>query len=390
MIAPAQPTLLVERPQRRTVDGASEVAAWLRLDGQSHHVQFRAADRAMPMRVEPFLALALFPAMKLGLTLRTETACSPLFLANLACIQDKFLGWDPTLSRVQIHAPAVEAPKPSGPRRIGAFFSGGVDSFHTLFRYTDQLSDLVFVHGFDIPAREAEFYEQNARLYEKMAADFGKRLVRVWTNLREFTDRYVDWGLFAHGPALAAVALLLEPELERMVIPGEYFPADGVPPPRGSHPETDPLWRTEHLTLIHDGFDRTRAQKLADLQQHAVVRRLLRVCWQRKTKSYNCCICGKCLRNMAILRALGVLDQFTSFHRPLDSRKLARQPVTMAHWRDMLKEILALLGTPGKDPELWRAVQECLAGRHAWWPQATIARCWRAAGSWVCSRLQSR
>ena len=366
--------LVVEAPGVRRLEAGAEASARVCVGERSFEIRFRVSEGAVSGGVEPFLALALFPAMKLGLALCTEAECSARFLENLDVIQDRFLSWDSSLSRVRIVAPAALDPKPLVPRRSGAFFSGGVDSFHTLFRYAGQVSDLVFVHGFDIPVRDEQFYRQNALLYEEVAAEFGKRLVRVSTNLREFTDCYVDWGLFAHGPALAAVALLLEPQLDRMLIPGEYFPASSVPPPRGSHPETDPLWGTEQMTIVHDGFDRTRAQKLAEIQHHPMVRRLLRVCWQRKNQGYNCCECGKCLRNMAILRAYGVLDQFSCFHLPLDTRKLARQRVTLAQWREMLEEILEILGTPSKDPALTEAIRYCLAERYYRGPRAFLRR----------------
>jgi hypothetical protein len=364
MAAVPKPSLHIERPLRRLLaNGSFELVSRVRIRGTIHNLKFQVQGNAICDRVEPFVALALFPAMALGINIATEADCSPVFLANLNQIQEKFLAWDSSLRRAQILAPIKEPPSSERPRRAGAFFSGGVDSFHTLFRYFDQISDLVFVHGFDIPVREEEFYRQSAWQYETMSADLRKRLVRVWTNLRKFTDRYVPW-YSAHGPALAAVALLLEPEVERMIIPGEYFPGDPAPPPRGSRPETDPMWCTEHLTIVHDGFDRTRLQKLGDLREQPVVRRLLRVCWERKTASYNCCICGKCLRNMAMLRALGVLESFSSFHLPFDPQRLAREPITMSHQPAMMGEILELLGTPSRDPALTEALQDFLAGRY--------------------------
>lgn len=64
---------------------------------------------------------------------------------------------------------------------------------------------------------------------------------------------------------------------------------------------------------------------------------------------------------MAILRALGVLEDFSAFPLPFDPRKLARHPATMAHGRDMLMEIQDLLCSESADPALWRAAEEALA-----------------------------
>lgn len=374
--------LTIERP-KVTVDGDwAEVSSLLHVEGEEISVSFRVSPPPAFTGVEPFLALSLFPAAKLGLPLQTAAECSPLFLKNLDLIQEEFCRWDPSLSKIPVLAPAAPVREPAGPRRVGAFFSGGVDSFHTLFRHYDQISDLIFVHGFDIPCDNESFYRQAADLYEEAARMLGKRLIRVWTDLRLFSRRFVDWGVFEHGPALGAVALLLGLQLERVLIPGEYFTADSVPPPRGSHPDTDPLWGTEHLTLVHDGSDLTRPQKIGDICRHEVVQRLLRVCWENAGRSYNCCACSKCLRNMAILRAYGVLDRFASFPQSIDLKRLSRLPMDRRGWRDMLEETLQILGTPSGDPALERAVRHCLSGRYYRGPGAFLRR--------IVNRLRGR
>jgi hypothetical protein len=61
--------------------------------------------------------------------------------------------WDTSLTRVRVAAQRIE----SGPvgDRLGTFFSGGVDSFYTLLRFGDEITDLILVHGFDIALRNA-------------------------------------------------------------------------------------------------------------------------------------------------------------------------------------------------------------------------------------------
>ena len=46
---------------------------------------------------------------------------------------------------------------------MGAFFSGGLDSFHTLLRRTDEITDLILVHGFEIPVEDRALYERARR-----------------------------------------------------------------------------------------------------------------------------------------------------------------------------------------------------------------------------------
>ena len=92
------------------------------------------------------------------------------------------------------------------------------------------------------------------------AADLGKELIEVETNMRAITDPYETWHL-AHGIGIAAVALLLQGQLERIYVPASFAYADLAP--WGTHPLLDPLWGTEAIDLVHDGCELVRAEKVA-------------------------------------------------------------------------------------------------------------------------------
>lgn len=351
----------VDAPRLDRAGDRVRLSAVVHAAGRRHHVGFETASEPIATGVEPFVAVALLPAMRLGATLRVAGGVSPRLLGSLPAIQETFCRWDPTLSVIALEAAGRET-EPSDPARgVGTFFSGGVDSFHTLFTHLDEITDLVFVHGFDIPVHDRSLHRRAVERCQHVADALGKRLVRVATDVRLFSDRYAHWGAHEHGPALAAVGLLLSPRLRRVYVPGEYFPPDSVP--RGSHPEVDPLWSTESVTIVHDGVDVTRPRKLLGIGSSELVRRALRVCWENRGGAYNCCVCSKCVRNMAILRACGVLAEVTSFHRPLDLRLLRRLRLSRGEWRDMLAETLAMVEARGTDAELARALRDCLSPR---------------------------
>jgi hypothetical protein len=157
-----------------------------------------------------------------------------------------------------------------------------------------------------------EGLEASAAQLQHIAAEYGRALVTVETNLRDVAQ--APWGEMFHGPALAAVAHCLAPALHTMLVPASYT-YDELGKPWGSHPLLDELWSSESLHLIHDGAEKSRIGKLDALIQHArgLVDRL-RVCFAGNAGGpINCGRCRKCIRAMIALRALGYLGKTPSF-----------------------------------------------------------------------------
>ena len=123
----------------------------------------------------------------------------------------------------------------------GAFFSGGVDSFYAALRYREQIDDLIFVHGFDIPLSGREDLRRQASEMAREAADaLGKDLVEVEADIRSFSNRFVGWDKY-HGSALAAIGLLMQPRYRTILVPSSMS-YDGLFQ-WGSHPLVDPAIR---------------------------------------------------------------------------------------------------------------------------------------------------
>src|SRR5207237_184203 len=179
--------------------------------------------------------------------------------------------------------------------------SGGLDSFYTLLKHREEITHLILVHGFDMELRAVRRREQVANVLKRAAADLGKPLIEVETNLRAFADRYVGWSEHYFGSALASVALLLSGVLGKVYVGASFTEEVSVPMPWGSHPHLDPLWSTEATKIVFDGMECGRPAKAARIADSEVALHSLRVCWESPDGTYNCGRCEKCLRTMVNL-----------------------------------------------------------------------------------------
>ena len=323
-------------------------------------LEFRLpAGHLVTDRAEPFLAATLIPAMKAGAALELPTAISPTLLRNVVTIQDIWTSWDRSLGRVPVSAGAAAGGEPPRGNGVAAFFSGGVDSFYTALKHRDDISALVFVHGFDVPLVNAELRSSISSALRTAAADLGKPLIEVETNLRTFSERYAPWSERYHGSALAAVALLLAPMFRRFYIPGS-FPYSYLEP-WASHPLLDPLWSTASLEIVHDGCEASRLEKVRAIRSSDSALRTLRVCWEDPRGARNCGHCEKCLRTMVNLELTGGLRDCPTFDRPLDLGAVARVPVPDACARMFIEENLRACDELGGRPRLARALRASLS-----------------------------
>lgn len=308
---------------------------------------------------ESFLVCALLPAMKTcGGQIHCEGEVSAKFLSALPTIQDIYSVWEPSFDRVEIIGTTpIKTPSVSQ-NRVGAFFTGGVDSFYTFLKHQDEITDLIFVHGLDIQLDDTVLREKTSEMIHKVASEFGKNVIEIETNIRELLNYYVDWGKLGHGPALAVIGHLLSPTLHRIYIPSSYTYANLFP--WGSHPILDPLWSSDSLEFIHDGCEATRVQKVALIAKHEIALHSLRVCWTNPDSLYNCGKCEKCIRTMINLKINNALAQCTTFNEELDIKQIKTLVAHDVGTRAFIKENLNVLEKNQTDKELIKALKYVL------------------------------
>lgn len=329
--------------------GPGELSFEARIAGaEARRVWFRSGTPVEPS-ADAALATCLMPAMRHGGSLEMEDPVSPRVLRNQREYQAIQRAWsydwtydEEPLLEVEVKAPAA-APSSSSPTgRVATFFSGGVDSFAAILAHPE-VTDLIFVRGLDILPRMdhqeglADHVEASLR---DAAAELGKPLHVVETNVRELSDPLVRWESYSACP-LVAVAHFFAPLFDRVLIAGD------------TDYETQPLmtvallvnhlWSSEGLEMVDWGGRLNREQRTEMIARHPVARRTLRTCWENPDGAYNCGRCRKCLLTMVSLEVIGARDGVTTFPSDLDLSPLAEaelnQPIALALWEDLLDHV---------------------------------------------------
>jgi hypothetical protein len=295
--------------------------------------------------------------MQTGEGLDISGPISARLLRATSQIIDIYKTWEPHFTPVCLDglSPVDRTRERSG--RVAAFFSGGVDSFYTLLKNRDEITDIIFIHGFEIPSdNKKTFQDANAHV-QAIAKELGVNVVNIETNIRSAIDPFVGFGYLGFGPVLVTVAQLLANTFDRIHIPSAYSYAHLSP--NGSHPLLDPLWSTEALELVHDGCEANRQQKIEYVANHEIALKHLRVCIKNVEGSYNCGRCEKCVRTMIGLEAAGKLTECHLFDRPLNARSISKLRINMLN-RVFFAESLAILKERGLRPDLQQAITRAL------------------------------
>ena len=287
---------------------------------------FRSGSPLRPS-VEAFASAALPSSLLTDRPLELDRPVSATWLTGARAIGDVMHEWwgfhrvDPAVAAIvpdddaAQRAPAA-APAAAPTRRVALCFSGGVDSFHALLTEPG-VSVLVSALGFDIPLADRTRWRAWRRSLDAIGRNTGVRVVTVATNVRTHPFASLAPWPMSHGGALAALGHLLTPGVDELLVSASYPRA--MPDARwGSHWRLDHHWSSGSLRVRHVGADLWRAEKLAAIADHQLVRDHLRVCWELTSAGLNCGTCEKCVRTQLVLARLGCLDAFTVFpRRPL-------------------------------------------------------------------------
>lgn len=342
-------TISVTNVREQSLNGRTELVASVSTAQDSRDIWMRSVYQRSGIVADPFIPALLCQAMRLRIALTVDGSVTAGMLCAAEKVQRVRSVWDPSLPVVSVQARKTADPHRRTSTNVGCFFSGGVDSFYTLRKHRDEITHLIFVHGFDIPLHRTSFRAYVALELRRLAQDLGLELVEVETNLREHGDRFVCWEDY-HGSAMAAVAHFLSPGITKIYFPSSYAYAYLFP--HGSHPGLDPYWSTESLEIVHDGCEADRFDKIQSLIGWQQAVRNLRVCWQCVEGELNCGRCRKCLWTMAFLRACGALEQAGSFPQRLDLDALRRYPPTRLDEYARFASALACTERLGTDPDL--------------------------------------
>jgi hypothetical protein len=342
-------------------DGRFCTSALLEGAPQPFELYFKASEGPLSTGIEPFVAAALLPAMKLGVPLHLQSGASPKLLAGVNEIQNIFHSWLPDLTRISIQAGNSPTPPGASAHRAASFFSGGVDSFYTVLKHRDEIDKFILVHGFDFHLKDLGVRDRVSGAMHAAARELGKSVIEVETNVQQFSDQFLPWD-FYHGAALGSVALLLSTLFGRIYIPSSHTYADTFP--WGSHPLVDPLWGVEDLAIVHDGCESKRIDKVRYISTSETALKYLRVCYQNRApewkEAYNCGQCEKCLRTKINLYAVGSLDRCATLEHSLDLQHIASMPLDNENTAAFVRENLEAARALNAGPALISALEQSL------------------------------
>ncbi len=311
----------------------------------------------------PWLVCLAPVAATLHEPLRIGLPVDRLLAHNIRELLHIWSHWYPALRAVPLELEVSDPVGNGEPRRTGAFFSGGVDSFYTVLhhrKYADaavSVDDLILVQGFDYPLEHAEAFERHRRRMELAAAELDMDLVVVSTNLRETRFREASWSDLCHISALCGVGLALERRYRYLLV-GSTSPY-GELTPYGSHPLTDVLNSTAATKILHDGAEATRLDKMQYLAGSDLALRFLHVCF-REISDRNCGRCRKCTLTWLGLWLCGAGDRAATFPAGApDLRQVRRILMTTGGQRRSLRRLQALAARQGRR-DIVRAIRGAL------------------------------
>ena len=372
--------IIVSRLEGNHQGAGSGPAEWRRLvyrvdlGDKVFDTYFSGSELTTEPGLEAGLALALLPGMRLNRPIHVQGTVSTTFVRGANDFMTVMARHFPEFTPVEITADAfVTAPASEG-HRIASFFSGGVDSFFTLIKGQKEISDVVFIHGFDMSIKALERRALVIRNIAQAAREMGVRLIEVETNLAVIIREFSDWLRHGHGLGMAAVSRVLGRDISEIRIPGSY--SIDQQKPWGSWLATDPLFSDERLKVTHDACLATRSDKVRAITLNPFALNYLRVCSEKRAGDvYNCCRCEKCLRTMTSLYAMHALERAASFHLPLDPRSVADVLLPRIGLRIFPNESLALLREFRPQAKELIAALETQRSRPVWWSRMRLK--WR-------------
>ncbi len=328
----------------------------IKINTETFNVFFRCDQPVLSDNYEALLSCALLPAMSAQSNLIVEGEVSQRLITNLPLLQEKYSLWNRSLERIEIlkAIPVIRASTAN--KKIATFFSGGVDSFYTLLKNQEEITDIVFVHGFDIQLEHREYRNRISKNINNIAKHFGKHLIEIETNLRDFLDLFIKYPKWGWNIALVIAGHLLHPFLDKLYEPIGYNRLDLFP----SGSRLIPYWSTEGFGFYQDGVEVFRTEKVDFLSTHDFVLENLRVCHKKPSTTLNCGKCEKCIRTMISLEAAGALDKCSTFANGIDMERVLNLDAVNENRRTYLRQNLYALEQNKGDEKLIAVLKKVL------------------------------
>lgn len=343
----------ISKPTAKQSAEGTVLSAKVSFQGQEdecfYSVPAEYADMADLESSNCFLVGMLYPAMRYGEDVEVDGTVSARLLYNLNEYLVPLMAiCDTRLKRIRITASATTDAPCAGAKAVGTGFSGGIDSFATIYEHFERpapegfkLTHLFFfnvgAHGIpkkpgDLETIERQFRARYAK-FRGFPEEVGLPFVMVDSNVHKFHP----WGhLEVATFATVSAVMFLQRGIRRYYLASSghtyrqlwKFLGDGGRPDAIERMNMMllPWLSTEGLDLVDDGnlYDRSRKTEL--VASYAPAAKYLNVCYGHDTLDTNCSVCGKCARTLLTLDILGKLDVFSGvFDIPRYKREVRRR-----------------------------------------------------------------
>lgn len=299
------------------VNGKSRRITSLHQENKSKKIEiFYEFDRLVPFTEDTLLDGHVLPvllyASSNGKPLIVHGALSQKVMRNM---HELLLAW--SLWRPHLYKMIEIVPDRILDKRLGSgtrekaisAFSGGVDATFTAIRHTNTLTqstrypltDVLMVHGFDVDVHNKSDFQQLVARVKPLIEDLNIGLRIIRTNSRDL--KLQDWE-DSFALELAGCLHMLSDEFQYGLI-GSSEPYDALVLPWGSNPATDYLMSGDDFSIIHDGAGFSRTDKVAEIINHKLACKTLKVCYEGMDQSNNCGRCEKCVRTQLNFLAAG-------------------------------------------------------------------------------------
>ncbi|MBI5352639.1 MAG: hypothetical protein HZB50_08400 [Chloroflexi bacterium] len=326
--------MIIHQPETFTRDGYTIVWSRVELSQQRpnfpDYIWYRVPEEYSPFlsaQSDAFLAPALIAGMNFGEDIEVRGIISPQLAYSLEEYQFILQLLTPRfLQRVKISYDQIHGEAKS--KGVAATFSGGVDSFFTIKSHLPenqsnpeyQITHALFIQNFDILNQNHDRYRALFSRYQKAMGELGIELVPIETNLVNTIIPRLEYRYF-YGPVLAGCGMILDRLFKRFYISSSRDYYQMAIRASSSNPLSDRLLSTDSLDIVHFGANVRRVEKIEALADWKPAQEHLRVCGNTELGGHeiNCSRCEKCIRTMIPLYAIGKMELFKTFSKPIRS-----------------------------------------------------------------------